>query len=678
MKSYIIFFAGLIMLQTSLEFCTPENVEVHTEVIGRGQVEPDLSLYPIIIVDGEVVEGDESSFDGTDLIFKATPEDGWIFDKWLYNGDQIKNTIEDDPTRFHTGLPDKEVLISAVFKRISGNLEILIEGAGEVVETMISSKTTTYNTDSKIKLRAEPYPGYKFSHWEGDYNTFDENAATDEEITVTIESDLSLTAVFVQKTAKIDISIHGKGSFTAQLKGGDTENEPLNLDRVPTGSTITLTAIPDQDSEFHLWVIDRADLLSDLDAEKETIEFSIPWDDEYLPIDLNFIDSEVTVPSGGVFNVDNFEQLFDVLLPALKGGFSDYSVNHEKQGIKLLNTSLSSNLLFDQYGKNLNSINHHYTEDGYIDYSEILGEKWSYTYNNLGRVSSVSFNTKDGEQTLDILYFNGNFAAIKFLGRTIVSVHYNDKNLPTALVFNIRELDIDNQTGYDFLSWTYYYDSENRVEKDYFFIAGSESKNLYYETREHTYDSNGKRIKTYIPEKEATISYTNPINNDVGYVRFNIDYLDNAERSVEGFIDFRKGYDYVTSYDVKDESGLDGWRFSEDRWEGIISTRGKSKWIDGKTHSYYLAVEEVNQLGQISKAYFGLNVVGYPDESIRNLGTFEVVNGKAVFRDSNNSIYQSNQVPVVFRELTRINNDDKPYDEYDDLFRPFNMLKVFY
>jgi uncharacterized repeat protein (TIGR02543 family) len=98
----------------------------------------------------------------------------------------------------------------------------------------------TLDNGEVVSLEAIPAPGYGFTEWNGNLSG-NENPAM-----LTMDCTKSVTAIFFEKLPELTISIKGKG--TTSPEAGTLSYDP--------GTTITITAIPDDGWQFDGWTGD--------------------------------------------------------------------------------------------------------------------------------------------------------------------------------------------------------------------------------------------------------------------------------------------------------------------------------------------------------------------------------------------------------------------------------------
>lgn len=144
--------------------------DLNITVVGEGEVAQEI-----------VTETGKTYDTGTNVKITATPAEGWRFGGW---SGAITST--DSST---TVLIDDSKEITATFIQIY-DLNITIEGEGEVTEEVVASTSKAYDAGSNVKLTAVPAEGYVFSSWSGDITS------TDNPVTVSVDGQKAITAIF--------------------------------------------------------------------------------------------------------------------------------------------------------------------------------------------------------------------------------------------------------------------------------------------------------------------------------------------------------------------------------------------------------------------------------------------------------------------------------------------------
>ncbi len=209
--------------------------------------EEDIVEYNLTInVEGEgstePAEGTYLYEEGTDVPVEATPAQGWKFVEWTgdYEGTEKNITIT----------MDSEKNITAHFEEESVEtytLTINTDGQGTVTAEPDQQE---YEEDTEVTLTATPDQDWNFVEWTGDYE------GTSEEVTITMDGDKEITAVFEEETVEYDLTINvdGEGS-TDPEEGTHTYSD---------GDEVTVTASPNDGWYFEEWTGDTTETGGDI------------------------------------------------------------------------------------------------------------------------------------------------------------------------------------------------------------------------------------------------------------------------------------------------------------------------------------------------------------------------------------------------------------------------------
>ena len=134
---------------------------------------------------------------GATVQVTAIPLTGYMFDHWELDGVNIGSTSP------YTVLMDTDHTLLAVFAEIpppppgKHNLTISMTVGGT---TMPEAGTWEFNEGASVQVRANPDNEHSFDHWE-----FDGTVSKDNPITITMDADYSLLAMFTAKPAPIPL-----------------------------------------------------------------------------------------------------------------------------------------------------------------------------------------------------------------------------------------------------------------------------------------------------------------------------------------------------------------------------------------------------------------------------------------------------------------------------------------
>ena len=163
---------------------------------------------------------------GTVVELTANSSTGWKFVEW-----QDAATGTSNPTQVTV---DTAKTVTAVFEKKKYSVSVTKTGDGTVSK---SPDQAEYAYESTVDLTANPSTGWKFAKWQGDAT------GTSNPITITVNQDQSVEAVFEKKTYALTVSTQGKGSVT---KSPDQSKYEYN-------SNVDLTANPNSGWEFVEW-----------------------------------------------------------------------------------------------------------------------------------------------------------------------------------------------------------------------------------------------------------------------------------------------------------------------------------------------------------------------------------------------------------------------------------------
>ena len=186
---------------------------------GAGVVVPQTGVYSI------------SS--GDPIQVTSTPDDGWILDSYLIDGNV---TTKENPFSINM---NSSHTIKAIFEPRQYSLKIIYDGEGSVDITPLNE---TYSAGSILQLTTKNSAGWSFSSWGGDLEGNSSGA------TIKLDKDKVITATFKKKeVANYSLAVStvgtGQGVVTLDPPGGS----------YPEGTLVTVTAQPSAESTFTGW-----------------------------------------------------------------------------------------------------------------------------------------------------------------------------------------------------------------------------------------------------------------------------------------------------------------------------------------------------------------------------------------------------------------------------------------
>jgi len=167
----------------STEFTVEEFYDLTILIDGDGSVtleaydeyEEEWVEHPGSPIDEEFTD---HTPEGTQVRLIANPSEGWEFVEWVGNETGTATTIE------FTMDGDKEIAV--IFEEFTYTLVVTVEGEGTVD---IEPDIQEYTYGTEVTLKATPLDGWELDSWDGT----DESG---EEITITMDEDKEITAVF--------------------------------------------------------------------------------------------------------------------------------------------------------------------------------------------------------------------------------------------------------------------------------------------------------------------------------------------------------------------------------------------------------------------------------------------------------------------------------------------------
>ncbi len=201
-----------------------ETHELTLDIQGEGEV--------------EVSPDQEEYLQGTEVTLTAVPEDDWRFVEWTGDAEGTEEEV--------TITMDEDKEITAAFEEVAYyTLNVDVEGEGTVE---IDPDEEAYIGGTEVTLTAIPDEGHEFVEWIGPHE------GTEEEITVLMDGDKEIKAVFREEVDRYELTLNIDGEGTVEVEGEEVKDgETLEIEE---GKEIELEAIPDEDWHFVEWTGD--------------------------------------------------------------------------------------------------------------------------------------------------------------------------------------------------------------------------------------------------------------------------------------------------------------------------------------------------------------------------------------------------------------------------------------
>jgi uncharacterized repeat protein (TIGR02543 family) len=212
-------------------YCVPQNTDAIVEMICSSQ-EYTLTISAGTSGTTEPIPDTYTYYGGARVTVTALPNSGFTFSGWSGDASGAENPI--------TIVMDSDKSLTANFAR-EYSLTIIAEEGGT---TQPAPGSHVYGEGSTAVVTAIPDTDYDFIGWTGDVPSGHE---TDNPVTISLDSDKSITAHFI-RTFQLIIGA---------AKGGTTDPEPGTY-IYNSGREVTITAIPNENFEFKGWNIDAS------------------------------------------------------------------------------------------------------------------------------------------------------------------------------------------------------------------------------------------------------------------------------------------------------------------------------------------------------------------------------------------------------------------------------------
>jgi len=217
----------------------------------------------------------------TTVILSQSPDVGWEFNRWVYNGMPYFSTT------FGAFMQEDDIDVTAIFSKTDYILTISV-GSGN---GSVSPPTgNTYVYDEGLEVTATPDAGWEFVNWTGDTgNLIDANSSTTNLINP-LYGNTSIQANFQKITYTLTISESPAGSATVSPATGTTYVYDDGL---------VVSATPNPGWEFVSWTGDTGNLD---DPSSATTSLKIPlYGDTNIQADFVLIEYTLTTNVAGAF-----------------------------------------------------------------------------------------------------------------------------------------------------------------------------------------------------------------------------------------------------------------------------------------------------------------------------------------------------------------------------------------
>ena len=170
------------------------------------------------------VSGGGTFEEGTTITLTATATDGYHFDHWSDGNTQNPRSIT----------VNNDIALTAYFVQNTPTYTVTVNSNNTSMGTVTGGGT--YEQGTTVQITATPYNGYQFDHW-NDGNMQNHR-------TITVNSNITLTAYFVQNTQYHTVTLSSNDYSMGTVTGGGQYEH---------GSTATCAAVPYNGYHFERW-----------------------------------------------------------------------------------------------------------------------------------------------------------------------------------------------------------------------------------------------------------------------------------------------------------------------------------------------------------------------------------------------------------------------------------------
>jgi len=371
-----------------------ETYDLTIDIEGEGSTEPE--------------EGTHTYEEEEVVTVEATPAENWQFVGWT--GDETGVEPKINMTM------DEDKSITAVFEEDIEHheLNIVVDGEGEIwldigpddsIDEVVEDELTEeFIAGTSIDLIADPDDGWEFIYWEGNYP---EGEKENDEITITVDENKTLTAYFEEITYDLTVDIEGEGSV---------EVDP-DRDEYEEGTEVILSAVSEEKWEFVEWS-------GDVPGGEEGKEITIVMDEDK---EITAVFEEKEEPKAE-FVVTNFDVEVDELEITVTADVEN--VGDAEGTIDLVIAGEAAKTLTLLPG-----------EDETIDYTYEFDEEGEYTVelDDEFEIVTVEKEDVDEEEGIDVTIIIGFIVIIVVVIAAIVYVMKSSEESETVMEEEIGE-----------------------------------------------------------------------------------------------------------------------------------------------------------------------------------------------------------------------------------------------
>ena len=243
----------------------------------------------------------------------ATPELGYEFNQWIGDTDQLESGVFERNNKF---LVEGPISLQAKFSLSEYKLNLSSEGYGT------AEGPVTLTIEDNPTIRANAFPGARFTHWSGDTEYLLSHLSSETFIEWndnSVPHDLNLVANFVPENYQISLQTEGNGSADLFLSSGETFYETVSKTFITDSETqLTIDAIPKEGWSFSNWqgLPELSDLLN-----------PIAFIDQYNSVTYFYPSSDLNLTA--IFKITEYDDSQIVISSEIGG---DVSIGSEPTG----------------------------------------------------------------------------------------------------------------------------------------------------------------------------------------------------------------------------------------------------------------------------------------------------------------------------------------------------------
>jgi hypothetical protein len=236
-----------------------EEHQLNISVTGAGKVFADGSRHYCDNSDDPGTVCAQTRYYGSTVTLTAVPDDNHQIASWEGCDPAAENDADTANANKNECIVtiDGTENIKATFEPLLHSLDLNIVGGGYIADANGAvvcdedCNDLVYQQGTTLELTGKPFENNQFSKWIGCSNDNDPN---DDQCTITIEGNESLTAEFVPILHRLNLSVSGAGKISVTNSLNETID--CSSDCSPSyqqAETVKLLATPDQYHEFNGW-----------------------------------------------------------------------------------------------------------------------------------------------------------------------------------------------------------------------------------------------------------------------------------------------------------------------------------------------------------------------------------------------------------------------------------------